>query len=173
MDEQTNGDLMAAAPPQTIRVRYNHEDIELPYEEAVRLIQKGMNYDKMAGQMNEMKNDGTLQMIDAVAEQYGLTRAEIVNKWISDMEERRALEFAQEKGLGADKVMEMLKAQKATESEKDKRAEAAQAEILDRMGAEEDEFRAAYPDISDDDVPDAVLAEWGQGHTVKARLPGV
>lgn len=32
--------------PQAIKVKYNHEEMELPYEEAVVHIQKGMNYDK-------------------------------------------------------------------------------------------------------------------------------
>jgi len=32
--------------PQRIKVKYNHQELEIPYEEAVQHIQKGMNYDK-------------------------------------------------------------------------------------------------------------------------------
>lgn len=32
--------------PQKIKIKYNHEEKEIPYEEAVQHIQKGMNYDK-------------------------------------------------------------------------------------------------------------------------------
>lgn len=32
--------------PQSIKVKYNHQELELPYEEAVTHIQKGMNFDK-------------------------------------------------------------------------------------------------------------------------------
>jgi hypothetical protein len=32
--------------PQKIKVKFNHEELEIPYEEAVTHIQKGMNYDK-------------------------------------------------------------------------------------------------------------------------------
>ena len=32
--------------PQAIKVKFNHQELELPYEEAVQHIQKGMNYDK-------------------------------------------------------------------------------------------------------------------------------
>lgn len=32
--------------PQSIKVKYNHQELDLPYEEAVQHIQKGMNYDK-------------------------------------------------------------------------------------------------------------------------------
>jgi hypothetical protein len=32
--------------PQTFKVKYNHQEIEIPYEEATTHIQKGMNYEK-------------------------------------------------------------------------------------------------------------------------------
>ena len=39
-------DGAAQTEQQKIKVKYNHQDMELPYEEAVQHIQKGMNYDK-------------------------------------------------------------------------------------------------------------------------------
>lgn len=44
-DNQTTG-TEQNTEPQKIKVKYNHQEMELPYEEAVQHIQKGMNYDK-------------------------------------------------------------------------------------------------------------------------------
>ena len=39
-------DVAAQTEQPKIKVKYNHQDMELPYEEAVQHIQKGMNYEK-------------------------------------------------------------------------------------------------------------------------------
>lgn len=46
--EPQGGNEPAPTPesPQSIKVKYNHQELDLPYEEAVQHIQKGMNYDK-------------------------------------------------------------------------------------------------------------------------------
>lgn len=156
------------ALPQTIRVRYNHEDIDMPYADAVSYIQKGMNYDKVMGQLSELKNDEALRMIDRVAAEFGVTRTDMVKKFISDLEEQRALEFAREKGLSMDMAMEVLQARKISQgSENDAQMEAAQAAMLELLAAQEEDFRAAYPDIADDDVPDEVLMDWSRGVPLK------
>lgn len=46
-DQPSEPSTPAETPaPPPIKVKYNHQEMELPYEEAVQHIQKGMNYDK-------------------------------------------------------------------------------------------------------------------------------
>jgi hypothetical protein len=42
---------------QTIKVKFNHEEKEIPYEEAVQLAQKGMNYDKAVERARQEAKD--------------------------------------------------------------------------------------------------------------------
>lgn len=49
--------------PQAIKVKFNHQELELPYEEAVTHIQKGMNYDKA---VERARQESAQQARDAV-----------------------------------------------------------------------------------------------------------
>jgi hypothetical protein len=55
------------APPP-IRVKYNHQEMELPYDEAVTHIQKGMNYDKA---VERARQEASQQARDAVIAEMG------------------------------------------------------------------------------------------------------
>ena len=46
--------------PQSIRVKYNHQELELPYDEAVTHIQKGMNYDKAVERARQEARDSLI-----------------------------------------------------------------------------------------------------------------
>ena len=151
-----------------IKVRFNHEDIELPYEEAVCNIQKGLNYDKVAERLSMLQNDEALKIIDGIASEFGVSRAEITRKWKTDLEEQKIMRFAEEKGLPPDMAMEVLQARKENEErEFEKRIEAAQEAVINLLTEQESEFHEAYPDLPDDDVPDDVLMEWGKGTPLK------
>lgn len=43
--------------PQTIKVKYNHEEREIPLDEAIQLAQKGMNYDKAVERAQQAAKD--------------------------------------------------------------------------------------------------------------------
>ena len=67
-------DPISDPAPQAIKVKFNHDEIEIPYEEAVQHIQKGMNYDKAvdrakreAAEQSEAKYN---RLMDAI-KQYG------------------------------------------------------------------------------------------------------
>ncbi len=52
--------------PHKLKVKYNHQDIELGEDEAVPLIQKGMNYDKLQEKYNAIQSDPRLSKADKV-----------------------------------------------------------------------------------------------------------
>ena len=55
--ENTTQQVEQTPEPQSIRVKYNHQELDLPYEEAVQHIQKGMNYDKAVERARQEARD--------------------------------------------------------------------------------------------------------------------
>ena len=43
-----------------LKIKYNHKEMEIPEDEAIPLIQKGMNYDKLQERYNAIQNDPRL-----------------------------------------------------------------------------------------------------------------
>lgn len=50
---ETTVEVTPEVKTSPIKIKYNHEEKEIPYEEATTLIQKGMNYDKVNGKLAE------------------------------------------------------------------------------------------------------------------------
>ena len=144
--------------PQSIKVKYNHQEMELPYDDAIKNIQKGMNYDKVYEELNSLKNDETLKWIDSVAKEYGVSRQELKDKWANEIIENKANELAEAKEIPPEIAKELLKAQQERDTFKQQfqafEQEKKQKEIIDNQIKE---FREAYPDVKDDDVPDEVI----------------
>lgn len=150
--------------PAKIKVKYNHEEKEIPLEEAITLAQKGMNYDKVLNQLEELKNDEALKIADKLASQYGVSRAELLKKWEVDISQREIAECAEkndippevaEKLLEAERIKKEREAEKQTKADEDKRKKT--------MDEQEKVFREAYPDVKDADIPDEVLHLWLNG----------
>ena len=121
-----------SAAPRTVRVRYNHQEIELPLEEAIRHIQKGMNYDKLAQRLAALQNGAPAEGADE-AEGPDAKEAEAAGE----------TEEAREDGV------------------------AVLTADLSLLKEQEKEFRTAYPEVKDGEIPDAVLLEWGGGVPLK------
>jgi len=51
------GQQQAQTAPSSIKIKFNHEEKEIPYEEAVTHIQKGMNYDKAVERARQEARD--------------------------------------------------------------------------------------------------------------------
>jgi hypothetical protein len=152
-------------PVKTIKVKFNHQEMDLPIEEAVKHIQKGMNYDKILEQLESYKNDDAIQYVDKIAKKNGVTRKEVVQKWLVDeIVERDGVDTAvAEKILKAEQVEAREKEaqrQKEIEDETQKQREA-------RLAKEEAEFRALYPEVKGEEIPVEVLREWNEGTPLK------
>lgn len=67
------------AEPFRLKVKYNHEEMYLPEEEAAVLAQKGMNYDKLQKSYEDLKSDRSADALDELSREYGFsTRAEFL-----------------------------------------------------------------------------------------------
>lgn len=143
--------------PQTIKVKFNHEELELPIDEAVKHIQKGMNYDKIHDQLEGLRNSKALKIAEKIAKQYNVTPDELLEKWERDIEDQRAEELAKEQDMPVEAAKEVLEARRLKEAAESEQAKKA------RMAREEAAFWEAYPDTKNEDISDEVLAEWADG----------
>ena len=69
-----------------LNIRYNGEDKSLNHDQAVMLAQKGMNYDKVKGRLDELEN-GALRSISQIAQRAGLTIDEYAQR-LNDFQEQ-------------------------------------------------------------------------------------
>ena len=72
--EDTTPEADTKPEPYKLKIKYNHEEMEIPEDEAVPLIQKGMNYDKLQERYNAIQNDPRLskyQKIEQVSKLLG------------------------------------------------------------------------------------------------------
>ena len=163
------------AVPQTIKVKYNHEERELGLDEAAIYAQKGMNYDKLeerlkAFEANSAKSDrlakelgyaDTAEMI-AKAEENFINRQvrELVEAGNTEAMARFLVEQKMAKAAGTAPAPE-VKPQETPTPEQPSRPL-----ISPERKAELDEFVRAYPGITK--LPDEVLTANRNGVRLKA-----
>lgn len=77
--EQENADTVQpeqkeapAQKGQTLKVKYNGEEKELTFDEAVILAQKGMNYDKVTAERDTLRNSKEKQILEKFAKASGM-----------------------------------------------------------------------------------------------------
>ncbi len=57
--------------PFRLKVKYNHEELLIPENEAILLAQKGLNYDKVLKSLNELKEEKCFDELSEIAKDYG------------------------------------------------------------------------------------------------------
>jgi hypothetical protein len=111
--------------PQTLKIKYNHEEQEIPYDEAVPLIQKGMNFEKAVERARQEARDSY------IAEQ-GLewngqpiaTEAQ----YKQALQESQWMEQLQNRDLPEEVVQELLESRRDREERNREKEERAKAE---------------------------------------------
>ena len=142
-----------------IKVKFNHEEMELPYEEAVKHIQKGMNYDKVYEKVQALENDPRLGLINKLAEQSGMTSDE----FISAVEEQQRLSDLND--LVSNNIPEEF-AQEILENRKFRavyQAEQTEKQKQEQLQQTVKEFLTIYPDVKTNEIPQNVWDEVNQG----------
>jgi len=157
-------DTIPSGMPETVwDLKYNHEVVQKPTSEVLRLAQMGMNYDKVHSQLSDLKNDEALSIADKIAAQYGVSRTELLKKWENDLSQQAVSDYAAQNGLTTAVAKELLDVKRAAgELLGDKR----NFEQMTRIDAEVEAFHAEFPDVADADVPDGVLDLWAAGLTL-------
>ena len=70
---QTQETQEVVAEQPKIKVKYDKEEKELSYDEAVTLAQKGMNYDRLNEKYDSLKaKEHAIKLVEKLAEQNGM-----------------------------------------------------------------------------------------------------
>ena len=66
---------------QKMKLKYNHQEVELPLDEVQILAQKGMNYDKLQEKLHQAENNVGIQYLNDLAKRNGTDIEGLVNYW--------------------------------------------------------------------------------------------
>jgi len=134
--------------PYKLRVKFNHQEVEIPEPDAIPLIQKGMNYDKLAERLISIQNDPVFSKYDKVrqlADMYGVEDDALLDA-LYDQYYQTA---ADQQGLTPEQIRyeHELKQREATLNQR------MQAEQQQRATyAMYDRFLQAFPNIKAEDI---------------------
>lgn len=128
----------ASSHHEKISVVHNHETVDVDYEEAKPLIQKGLNYDKILGERDELK--ASMSRYKAMEEFLEEIKGDYSS--IEDLIDGTRAAIMQEEGMGRDEAMAKAKNKRTPEK---------------RVNA--DEFVSRYPSVKAADIPQSVWDE--------------
>jgi transcriptional regulator len=100
---------------QLLKLKYNGEEKEIPLSEATILAQKGMNYDKVQTQLQELQNDPGRQFLQSLAKENGFDN---INDFITDfkaMQEQSRIDDLIQQNVPEQYAREMIENQKFRE----------------------------------------------------------
>lgn len=163
-------------------VVYNGEKKNVSKEEAIALAQKGMNYDKIVNQLNEVRNSPELQMLQSIAEANGLSPTEYlthlqefqtqskVNSVYQQLKEKYP-ETSDEmlQNYAASVVNQQMQADKSKQSALEMRE---QHEREERAMHDLETFQQAYPDVDIRNLPTEVIKGIQSGESLLSAYRG-
>lgn len=163
------------AVPQTIKVKYNHEERELGLDEAAQYAQKGMNYDKLeeklrAFEANAAKSDRLAKELGYAdtAEMIAKAEENFINRQVRELVEAGNTEamarFLVEQRMA--KAAVNAPAPEVKPQEPPTPEQPSRPLISPERKAELDEFVRAFPGITK--LPDEVLTANRNGVRLKA-----
>lgn len=164
MQVETTEPVAPAVDQPKLKVKYNKEEKELSLDEARDYAEKGMNYDKVKGRLDELENKW--QEYEATAQTLGAPIDKIF-KSLKDShyakldKERAEREGISEEQARAKRLLEDRAKQAETEAQtyKQKLSEKEQQDQLYEYKRNEwQEFRAKHPEVTA--LPDEVNKKW-------------
>jgi hypothetical protein len=157
--EQTEQEKQEAL--QMLRVKYNKEEREIPIDEAIPLVQKGLNYDKTLERLQALESDPRLSFVEDLAQQFGMDVPTYLEAVKQQREEERIQELV-EQGISQEVAQELLENRKFRDQfESEKRAKQEE----EKKNQEFTEFFEYFREANgreftpgQDNIPDEVLA---------------
>jgi hypothetical protein len=155
---------------QSLRVKYNKEEREIPIDEAIPLVQKGLNYDKVQERLQALESDPRFNFVEQMANQYGMTAEEYIQAVQAQQEQEHINELVQQ-GISQELAQEMLENRKFREQfEAEKRARADEVRRNSEYNDFFDYFRQSngrdfVP--NQDEIPPTVWEQANQGVPLK------
>lgn len=160
-ETQTETEEKAEAD-QSFKLKYMGEEKEFSREETIRLAQKGMDYDRIKGRLDEANQQiaSSSEMVEFVTK-----LAQEMNMGVEEfMLHAQAANLAKKENIGVEEATRRLqldkreKALAAKEAAQETKAKETQAQDAQRekVRAEIAEFTKVYPDIKVEEIPKAV-----------------
>ena len=155
MKETKNNEIL-------IEVVYNGEKVPVKYSDAVTLIQKGMNYDKInekntliSKELEELKK--TYGGIEEIAKRLNISTQDLIDGLESEREKEDISAFSSENNIPyeyAKRFKDMESKIKVLEKEKE--------ELMPIKKKNEDikEFKKVYPDVDERQLAPEIIKEW-------------
>ncbi len=157
-----------------MKVKYNKEEIELDENKTREYTQKGMNYDKVKNELEQSKKNfedlqqnSSLAFLDRIAKDNGVSRADIVKQMEDEFNQSEIDKLVNDKDIDITfaKEVQTLKSdnkKNTAELTKYKQTEAQTKGLKDLQAQEYQAFHEAYPDVTNEQIPDEVVLEWNK-----------
>ena len=147
--EDTTPEADTKPEPYKLKIKYNHEEMEIPEDEAIPLIQKGMNYDKLQERYNQIQNDPRLSKYEKVQQVSKLLGYQSDDQLLEALYQTYYQNMADQKGLTPEQIQKEYELQqKEAALTAKERAERQQRE----NHAMYDRFLTAYPNVKPQDI---------------------
>lgn len=146
-----------------LKVKFNHEEKELPYEEAVKYAQMGMNYPKLQERLQQLESHPALSWAEQQAKMYGFQTVEQYIEAVNKQQEQEKLNQLIQQNIPEEYAKEMLETRKFREQyESERKAQEQQKK------QQEDymKFFEAFPDVKADSIPPEVWVEVDKGRSL-------
>lgn len=160
--EEQPAESEAPAEPEAepvFKIKYNGQEQELPVSQLVTLAQKGMNYDHVYGELNQLRSAREFAVLDRLAEQNGMNRQQYVQALEQQMHEARIQEQTA-RGIPEDVARRLmtLEQEQNQRIDRERRMQAEAARQRQFM-----ELAREYPGIKE--FPQEVIEAISQGET--------
>lgn len=142
--------------PYRLKVKFNHQEMEIPETEAIPLIQKGMNYDKTIERLNQLQNDPRLSFVEELARESGMD----VEQYL---EEVRRYKLVQQ-NIPEEYAREILENRKFREQFETERQQEQRKKAEDAMYAD---FLKEFPDAKPEEITNEVWQKVSNGVPLK------
>lgn len=168
-EEQTEYDDKAFKA-ETLKIKYNHEEKEIPIDEAIPLVQKGMNYDKLQERLQQFESDPRLSFVEELAKEQGMDVNEFIDSYRQWQEQEKLNQLVQQ-NIPQELAQEILENRKYRESQKQQEQQ-KQQEVQKQSEAQEffEYFKQANGreyDPGSDKIPPEVFEMNAQGVPLK------
>ena len=165
--------------PASFTLKVNGSEVQVSQEEIIPLAQKGMDYDRIRQQRDQLMNDKAIRQLDELAQLQGMDRENFIGFLMGSFRQNQisqlAYQLVNEKGLDEQTAYEMAALQVENQSilnnqslqrQREERLQREQQELMARQNSEQqrmaDSFAAlynAFPELGEktfDDLPDSV-----------------
>lgn len=147
--EDTTPEADTKPEPYKLKIKYNHEEMEIPEDEAIPLIQKGMNYDKLQERYNAIQNDPRLSRYQKVEQISKLLGYQSDEQLIDALYQNYYQLTAQQRGLTPEQIRkehELNQERERLQREKEVAQQQQQANAM------YERFLQSFPNVQPQDI---------------------